>query len=266
MKDYYAILGVAEGAAQDEIRSAFRRLAFQHHPDTNPGNERQAEERFKEINEAYGVLGDAAKRRQYDMARRSPFAGAPGFAYSQQDIFRDAFANQAAMNELNRMFRQAGLRFDQDFLNRVFFSGGGLGFQAFTGPGPARRSGAAFDPAGADARRPADLPVRRPGFISRLLARALMKFLGFLMQNLFGLQETRSRASLDRHVDFEVTADEAAAGAEKPFAYRRGTESKRLMVKVPAGVQPGTEIRLRGMGIQGNGTSGDLYLRVRVKG
>ena len=174
MKDYYAILGVAEGAAQDEIRSAFRRLAFQHHPDTNPGNERQAEERFKEINEAYGVLGDAAKRRQYDAARRSPFAGARGFGYSQQDIFRDAFANQAAMNDLNRMFRQAGLRFDQDFLNRVFFSGGGLGFQTFTGTRGARRSGAASSAAGSGAGRPADLPERRPGFISQMLAKALM--------------------------------------------------------------------------------------------
>ena len=135
MKDYYAILGVAEGAAQGEIRSAFRGLAFQHHPDTNPGNEAQAEERFKEINEAYGVLGDAAKRRQYDAARRSPFGGAPGFGYSQQDIFRDTFANQAMFDEMSRMFHQAGLRFDQDFLNHVFFEGSGVVFQFFSGPG-----------------------------------------------------------------------------------------------------------------------------------
>ena len=265
MKDYYAILGVAAGAAQDEIRSAFRRLAFRHHPDTNPGDEAQAEARFKEINEAYGVLGDAVKRRQYDAARRSPFARAPGFGYSQQDIFRDAFTNQAVMDELNRMFRQAGLRIDQDFLNRVFFSGGGLGFEAFTGANRTRTSGAPTA-AGSDAGRPAGLPVRRPGFVSRLLTRALTKFLGFLVRNLFGLQEARSRASLDRHVDFEVTAGEAATGKEKPFTYRRGAEDRRLMVKIPAGVQPGTEIRLRGMGIRGDGKAGDLYLRVRISG
>ena len=56
MKEYYQILCVPENASQEDIKSAFRRLAFKYHPDTNPGNEKQAEERFKEINEAYGVL------------------------------------------------------------------------------------------------------------------------------------------------------------------------------------------------------------------
>ncbi len=63
MKDYYRILGVLDSASQEEIKSAFRKLAFKYHPDTNPGNEKQAEEKFKEINEAYGVLGDKDKRQ-----------------------------------------------------------------------------------------------------------------------------------------------------------------------------------------------------------
>ena len=58
MKDYYKILGVSENCSEADIKKAFRKLAFQHHPDTNPGNEKQAEAKFKEINEAYGVLGD----------------------------------------------------------------------------------------------------------------------------------------------------------------------------------------------------------------
>src|SRR5512138_289197 len=98
MKDYYKILGVSEDATDDEIRKAFRKLAFQYHPDKNPGHEKEAEEKFKDINEAYGVLSDNAKRQHYDAVRKSPFAGATygspnqGFRYSQQDIFRDTFS------------------------------------------------------------------------------------------------------------------------------------------------------------------------------
>ena len=141
MKDYYQILGVPDNASQEEIKRAFRELAFKHHPDTNPGSEKQAEEKFKEINEAYGVLGNEHKRQQYDFAREGQFAGAGyrGFQYSQQDIFRDTFSNQAMFDELSRMFAQAGLRFDQDFLNRIFFRGSGSVFEFFTTPGGASR-------------------------------------------------------------------------------------------------------------------------------
>jgi len=61
MKDYYQTLGVPDNASQEDIKRAFRKLAFKYYPDTNPGNEKQAEAKFKEINEAYGVLGDKDK-------------------------------------------------------------------------------------------------------------------------------------------------------------------------------------------------------------
>ena len=73
-KDYYGVLGVAEGASADDIKKAYRRLAKQHHPDANPNN-KEAADRFKEIGEAYGVLSDDEKRKQYDQMRRNPFAG-----------------------------------------------------------------------------------------------------------------------------------------------------------------------------------------------
>ncbi len=65
-KDYYHILGVSQNASQEQIKKAYRKLAMQYHPDRNPGKEPWANEKFKEINEAFGVLGDPQKRQQYD--------------------------------------------------------------------------------------------------------------------------------------------------------------------------------------------------------
>jgi DnaJ-class molecular chaperone len=259
MKDYYQILGVSQNASQQEIKQAFRRQAFKCHPDKNPGNEQQAEAKFKELNEAYGVLGDENKRRQYDFALKGQPAG--GFGYAQQDIFRDTFSNQAMFNDLSRMFAQAGLRFDEDFLNRVFFQGRGIVFQFFTTPGNASR-GAYYQPFNGVQR-----PTREPGFITKLLSRLAAKTGKFIMGKLLsGEPGTVAPSSLDQHREIEISASEAASGSEKRVTYKQGTESKKLMVKIPAGVKTGTKIRLKGMGQTESNKSGDLYLHVRVKG
>ena len=74
MKDYYEVLGVDKKASQDEIKKTFRKLARKYHPDLNPGD-KTSERKFKELSEAYDVLGDEKKRTEYDQSGRSPFEG-----------------------------------------------------------------------------------------------------------------------------------------------------------------------------------------------
>ncbi len=254
MKDYYKILGVAESASQQQIKAAFRKLAFKHHPDTNPGNEKEAEARFKEINEAYAVICDRDKRQQYDAARKSGFAGAGygGFRYSQQDIFQSIFSNKATLDELNRMFSQAGLRFDTDFLNRVFSGGSGGVFRFYSQPG----GGTAYRQPASGAR------IYKPNWFERLFLKASARAGRFLLKRLLGVEIT---PDLDLHIDFELVPEEATAGVEKEVSYKRGKRNKKLMVKIPTGVKQGTRIRLKEMGLSHKKKTGDLYLHLKIR-
>jgi len=264
MKDYYEILGVPQNCSEADIKKVFRKLAFQYHPDTNPGNEKQAEEKFKAINEAYGVLGDKDKRRQYDFARSGQFAAydTRGFRYSQQDIFNSIFTNRAMFDEMNRMFAQAGLRFDQDFLSRVFFAGRGFNFQFFTSPGGTNKG---FYGSNTAYQHPY-VPTRKPGWMERLLAKIVTRIARLVLNKLLNIQyEALPRHELDHHTTLEITPSEAVAGGEKRITYKRGGKVKNLIVKVPSGVKTGTKIRLKGMGMIAGKKSGDLYLHVQIK-
>ena len=107
-KDYYEILGVPTNASDGEIKKAYRKLAMQYHPDRNPGKEEWANEKFKEINEAYGALGDPQKRKQYDQF---------GTVGNIGDIFSSPFTT-TTFQEMMKDFGGAGLRFD--FLDDIF--------------------------------------------------------------------------------------------------------------------------------------------------
>ncbi len=122
-KDYYRVMELSPEATEDEIRRAYRRLALRWHPDRNPGNA-EAEERFKEISEAYAVLVDAGRRREYDAFRTAGHAA--DFTANRDDLFRDLFADaraSAIFEELARELQRMGLRVDRQDFRQTLFGG-----------------------------------------------------------------------------------------------------------------------------------------------
>jgi curved DNA-binding protein len=121
-KDYYQILGVPRTASNDEIKKAFRALAMQYHPDRNPGKEAWANEKFKEINEAFSVIGDPEKRQKYDQFGT---AGNPG------DVFGSPYT-RGTFEDVIKDFGGSGLGYD--FLDDIFgenLKGRGFTFRVF---------------------------------------------------------------------------------------------------------------------------------------
>jgi len=132
-KDYYQILGVARNASQEQIKKVYRKLAMQFHPDRNQGKEQWANEKFKEINEAFGVLGDPQKRQQYDQF---------GTVGNIGDIFGSPFT-RTTFEDLMKDFGGSGLGFD--FLDNIFgdvLKGRSFSFRTYSrgtgGPGRIR--------------------------------------------------------------------------------------------------------------------------------
>jgi len=236
--DYYAVLGVPATASDEEIRRTYRRLALQWHPDRNPGDPR-AEERFKEISEAYAVLMDPAKRRAWESARQAGRLG--DFGPSRDDLFRDLFNDpraSAIFEELARELRRMGLRVERQDFERTLFGGRVV------------VSGGLF--------------MISPWRILGRLAGAAVRMLG---RRLLGLPASAGRHRSDVTFPLRVTAAEARSGARKRVTLRQADGDDDVLVTVPAGVRPGTRLRLRGKGrpLPG-GDRGDAYLVVEVAG
>ncbi len=275
LKDYYRILGVDAQATEEEIKRAYRRLALQYHPDRNPDDPR-AEERFKEISEAYAVLVDPAKRREYDASgharsRQEPFAGR---AWSQDDLFRDLFSDPRSadlFDDLAREFSRLGFRFDDRFFRDTFFGGRGIFFGGIVIFGPFRVRRMVFRP-GREAMggRPRREMSAEPS------PEALPSFTGFLgwlgrevravltapvegVRRLLALASSRQGSDLIQTL--ELTPEEVRRGSKRRVVIKRDDRLEELLVTIPPGVHSGTRLRLRGKGKDG----GDLYLKVDVK-
>jgi len=242
--DYYETLGVAPDASGRAIKDAYRALAFQHHPDRNP--DPAAGETMKRVNEAYAVLSNVQKRREYD-ALRLQFGSAAHdrfrTSYTDQDIFSGSDIN-AVFEEMARAFGGRGFEdifrdvYGQEF-RRFEFKRPGISIRTVVFGRPGVRPGEGSIPGGALGR----------------LARVLM-------QRATGLNPPVDGAPIrDR-----IRVDAALAASGGPYAYDHRERSKKLVVKIPAGVRDGQQIRLAGMGREGRGGGkpGDLFLEVRV--
>ncbi|MCX6070421.1 MAG: J domain-containing protein [Chloroflexi bacterium] len=274
-KNYYKILGVERNAAEKDIKRAYRKLAVQYHPDKNPGDAR-AEERFKEINEAYEVLGDPSKRAKYDQLGSSyqeweRRGGAPGgFDWSQWTGGQGGV--RVDVGDLGDLF---GAGFSE-FFQTMF---GGMGTRTQTarrGRDLEQHVSISLSEAYHGARRTFDRGGKHldvsipPGAQSGTRVRLSGQGAGGQSQagDLYLVVEVEPDARFERQGDdlvVEASTDlyTALLGGEVKVP----TQSGDVVLTVPAGSQPGQTFRLKGRGmpqLHHPSTHGDLFARLQV--
>lgn len=254
-RDYYEVLGVSKSATDKEIKAAYRKLAKKYHPDT-AGADDSSKKKFEEISEAYSVLSDPEKKKLYDtygfdgLENGGPytdthsqgfsgsdghtryythFSGDPG---NMDDIFGDIFGN---MFGGGRAAHRGHFHFDSDAFNSNDFDGNDFNGYRFNGNdyndygfnGSNFNSGSYYT---------GDSPFRA--------------------------QDT---APLDIHSDIDVSFDDAVFGAERRLTLKEeGGKTVKLQVHIPAGIENGKSIRLKGKGNRMGDRYGDLYLKVHI--
>jgi molecular chaperone DnaJ len=248
-KDYYELLGVNRNASEDDIKKAYRKLALQHHPDRNPGD-KQAEEKFKEVSEAYSVLCDPQKRAQYDQFGHAafgdggPFSGAD-FSGGFEDIFGDIFGEFFGGSSGRRRGRARGedlrynltLKFEEavsGIEKKIKIPRHGL---CETCRGSGAKTGTA----------PQTCPTCR--------GRGQVSF----QQGFFSVSRTCNQCHGQGTIIKDPCATCGGGGRVRTM--------HTLSVKIPGGVDTGSRLKLRGEGETGpaGGAPGDLYVVIHVE-
>jgi molecular chaperone DnaJ len=257
-RDYYEVLGVKREASKDEIKDAYRKLAMQFHPDRN--KDAGAEERFKEISEAYAVLSDDQKRQQYNNL------GHQGFdqQYTREDIFREA--------DFNSVFKDMGFG---DIFRTIFGGGGFQGFEERSrGQDLAYNLEITLEEAARGTEREIEIPRTErcevcsgsgatPGTSAKVCPRC------------GGAGQIQNMRKAGFAMYMQVTVCPMCKGKgrliESPCSNCRGAglvrRRRKITVKVPMGIDEGTQLRLRGEGemTTSDGEPGDLYVVVHIK-
>lgn len=271
--DYYKVLGVAKDASAEEIKKSFRKLAVKYHPDRNQGD-KGAEEKFKQINEAYAVLSDPEKRKKYDTFGSADFHQ----QYSQEDIFRNF--------DFSGTFKDMGMGGGEDIFSRLFggaFRRAGAGFRRSPQKGgdlsldvtvSFREAALGTEKLVAFLRNGAreELKVKIPAGVDngsrvRIGGKGSAGENGGTNGDLFleirvANDPVFTREGGDLFVERKIRFSEASLGTSLDVP----TLEEPRRIKVPAGIQPGTKIRLKGHGIKtpGSNVKGDLYVKISI--
>jgi len=245
-RDYYEVLGVPRNASEQEIKSAYRRLALKHHPDRNPGDA-SAEERFKEAAEAYGVLGDPDKRRRYDTYGHAGLGGAaagfdPTIFSDFSDILGDFFGFGDAFGRRRGPRRGSDLRYNLD----VSFEEAAFGTEAQIRIPRAERCATCAGSGAAPGTQPVTCPTcRGAGQVT-------------FQQGFFSVARSCSHC----RGSGRIVAEPCKACRGEGLLHVERT----LQIRIPPGVDNGSQLRIGGEGEPGGqgGPSGDLYVFLRV--
>ena len=279
-KDYYEVLGVPRGASEDEIRKTYRQLARKYHPDVNP-NDKSAEEKFKEINEAYEVLSDADKRKRYDELGANWKSGAdftppPGARNGRVNFrdFADGFGGARSASDFSDFFEslfggRGSARSSADFRMPAQDIEAEISLTLEEAHRGVKRN-ITLQSSGTDRMKSLEVtipPGVREGTVIRLAGQGEPGANGGPPGDLYLHVRIEPHplfeivGDADVQIEFPVAPWEAALGAKATVP----TLGEPVEMKIPAGTQGGKRLRMRGQGLnKRRGGRGDEYVKIKI--